>query len=298
MKPQIAINSTLINIEDLAAIQYLGVSGATGESFAGIKRLIHYGDVINEAKLLTCHNENSRKHAFLLNVNCGDIFGIKSGFASGYKYRGTGAAGLAKSLMLLIRHKVKIKEYNVDEGLLDRLDNSCLLSTDIIDLEHTKPVKPEKYHNYIYDMYPSVLNAPDDVEDERLRGTFPVTIPYAILDARLLDISIDFFENPDNNLMTAFRRLEGIVKQRTNIKGKSGNKLFSEAFLGKESILHWNDEDDGEQAAKANMFSSIYGAYRNPRAHRETQLSDQEALRELLLINQLYVLENLSVLRN
>jgi hypothetical protein len=68
-------------------------------------------------------------------------------------------------------------------------------------------------------------------------------------------------------------------------------KLFSKAFLGEESLLEWHDENQAEHNSKANLFKDIFGAFRNPRAHREVKVSDQEAVREFILVNELYCLE-------
>jgi len=276
---------------DLAGVQYHGLAGATRECLDSTKRLIHYGDKIHEAKLLTYKDGGSTHHAFILNINYDEIIAVKSGFSSGYS--GTGSRGLAKTLQLLIRHEVNVSEYEVEKELVERLDKSCLLQADLNNIEKLAPVRPDRYLDYIFALYPRAGRCLYD--DEELRREFPTAMPFGLIDTRLVDLAIGFFDDPDACLMTAFRRLEDIVKKRANIKGKSGSRLFSQAFQGDESALYWEDEDKNEHASKANMFSAVYGAYRNPRAHRESRAQDKECLQEFLLINELYFLESAAV---
>jgi hypothetical protein len=284
---------TEIKQNDLAGIQYYGLAGVTSQCVDAIKRLIHYGDTIHEAKLLTCRSDGSTYHALILLINYGEKIAVKSGFASGYT--GTGAHGFARALQLLIRHNVKINEYEVAEDLIDRLDSSCLLASDLEQLESGKSLRPERYRDYIVDLYAN--NLPNLYDNEVLYNEFPASIPYGLIDVRIIDLVLDFFQDPDARLMTAYRRLENLVKERTGIKGENGQKLFSKAFQSKESVLYWDDEDQREHASKANMFSAIYGTYRNPRAHKEAQLKEKDCLRELLLINELYLLEGKAIKR-
>jgi len=282
-----------IEQEELAGIQYHGLAGITGECLDSIKRFIHFGDTIHEAKLLTCRDGDSIHHAFILTVNFDEIIAVKSGFSSGY--RGTGAEGLAVALQILIRHSVNIDEFEIKSEVIERINTSCLLVTDLENLKNLNPIRPQRYTDYIVDLKPNTL--PRLYDNKELRAEFPASIPFGILDARLIDLAIDFFNDPDACLLKAFKRLEGIVKKRTGIKAKSGAKLFSEVFLNEDSVLYWEDEDRGEHVAKANMFSAIFGTYRNPRAHQEKLSNDRDCLKELLLINELYYLEGIAVER-
>lgn len=293
------VGKTLTNIskDSLAGIQYFGLAGMTGECLDGIKRLIHFGDKIHEAKLLTCKDKYSiAVHAFILTINNDEIIGIKSGFASGYL--GEGSKGFAKALQLLIRQRVKIEEYEVEKEIINRLDQSCLLASDLEKLKNLNPVRPTRYTGYVIAFSPEFQHLYEyDYDNEKLWSEFPATIPFGLIDSRLVDLALDFFDDPDSRLLSAFRRLEDIVKKRTNIKGKNGSKLFSEAFQKKNSVLYWEDDDNNKHASKASMFIAVFGAYRNPRAHQETSSENMEYLREFLLINELYVLESTAVKR-
>ena len=88
-----------------------------------------------------------------------------------------------------------------------------------------------------------------------------------------------------------FRRLETIVSERANIHDKVGAKLFSSAFLDDDAPLTWEGLNKGERAARVQMFAGTFGAYRNPRMHKEKKMTDAENLREFLLLNELYHLE-------
>ena len=107
-----------------------------------------------------------------------------------------------------------------------------------------------------------------------------------------MDLAIDLKNNPDFNLMTCYRRLEDIIRRRTRLDGESGAKLFSLAFLTNDAPLHWPDLPETEVRGRANLFGSMYMAYRNSRAHKESETTTEEAIREFLLINHLFFLEN------
>lgn len=278
---------------NLAEIQYWGLSGVTKQCLESIVRSIHYGDIIHEAKLISCRESDCAYHGFILNINDDEIVGIKSGFSSGYL--GTGSKGLAKALQLLMFHGTDIKEYEVTKDFIDRLDKSCLLTSDLEFLNDANYIRPDRYADYIFDVGDSASLSLGDKVD--LLNEFPLSIPFSLIDPRIIDLAINFFDNPDAKILTAFRRLEEIVKTRTNITDKFGSKLFLAAFQGDESPLYWKDEEKSEQAAKANLFSAIYGSYRNPRAHREVYSDNDGYLREFLLVNELFILEKAAIER-
>lgn len=276
-----------------AGIEYMGIAGGTSDCVAAIVKLLHFGDTIHKARLLSCIEGKSRSHGFLLTVNHGDIVGIKSGFSSGYE--GTGPHGLSTALQLLARHQVEIDEYDVDPTFLQKLDSSNLLRADLMALDKARAVRPLRYLDYVHS---HDLNLESKQKNNKfLNENFPTTMPFGILDDRLTDLALKFPSDPDGSILTAYRRLEDIVKDRTGIKGESGARLFSAAFLGKVSPLHWNDDDPSEQVGKGNMFTAIFGAYRNPRSHRESSHDQEQSLREFLLINELFLLEKVAIKR-
>nr|WP_269117304.1 TIGR02391 family protein [Psychrobacter sp. Ps6] len=119
----------------------------------------------------------------------------------------------------------------------------------------------------------------------------------ALLDPRLIELALDFDKNPDSAIMSAYRKLESIVKARTGLNNESGVKLFAKAFQGDDSILCWENLDLGESKGRASLFTSVYMAYRNNRAHQEPRHDLSDDIREFILINQLFVLESESVVR-
>jgi hypothetical protein len=125
---------------------------------------------------------------------------------------------------------------------------------------------------------------------------FPPVIPFAIMDRRLADVVLSFRDNPDASLMTGYRRLEGIVRERTGVSDH-GQKLFAQAFNGQSSPLCWAGATEAEAFARFNLFTAVFGAHRNPRAHREQGAGVEHALSELLLLNHLYLLESEAIER-
>ncbi len=272
-----------LNQGDLAGIQYLGIAGVTAQCLEGITRLIHFGDSIHHARLVTSEENH---HGFILTINHDEQIAIKSGFASGYT--GTGAHGLSTAIQMLLQHNVEIDEYNVSSEFMERLNRSCLLRSDLEQLEEQRAVKPDRYTDYIIGVdFAAKRHLYDNT---LLRSTFPAAIPFHIIDDRIMDLALDFPDNPDFCIISAFRRLEDIIRERTDLKDESGETLFARAFHGPESILCWEGHKN-EQKSKANMFVGIFGTYRNPRAHREQNAKDGEYLREFLLLNELFLIE-------
>jgi len=46
---------------------------------------------------------------------------------------------------------------------------------------------------------------------------FPPVIPFAIIDGRIIDLPMSFWGNPNDRLLSGYRRLEDIVRERTDI---------------------------------------------------------------------------------
>ncbi len=269
--------------DELVGIEYAGLGGITQECQDAVMRLLQYSDRITRARILTHTNPTHRTHCLLLTVNVGDLIAVKSGFASGYG--GEGPHGFSYVLQLLDTHGAEISEYDVDEDLIERLDDSALTKADIDRIDAARPVRPSRWYDYVSD---------EDEEDGRtgkIWREFRPIIPFAIIDSRIFDLAKSFWEDPDDRLMTGYRRLEDIVRERTGID-EHGVKLFSQAFSGRpEAKLGWKDLDDGERGGRVSLFTGAYLAYRNPRAHRELQEDANGQLAEFLLLNHLYLLE-------
>lgn len=266
----------------LAGIEYSGVPGASHECQDAVMRLLQFGDSIVRARILS-HSENG--HCLLLTINVGDLVAIKSGFAS--EYLGEGSRRFSYVLQLLEAHGAEIEEYEVEDALIERLDNSALTTSDIKKIDATHPVRPTRWHDYILEKHW------EHRRDGSLWEEFPYIIPYAIIDDRIMDLALSFWEDPDGRLLKGYKRLEDIVRKRTGID-EQGVKLFSQAFYPSSSRLRWEDIDSREQSGRANLFIGAYQAHRNPRAHQELENCLNEQLTEFLLLNHLYLLEKSS----
>lgn len=280
MKPQRLLTS------ELAGVEYSGRSGVTHDCVRAIARLIYSGELIKKACLITCQ----QFHAFVLFGQFDDIFVVKNGFASGYG--GEGHKGLSTVLQLFDRHHIEVDEYEVDQKLMDRLECSALLKRDIEWIEGARSVHPRRLVDYQF-----LTEAELKHSAAYLSICFPPALPYGLIDNRIMDLAVAFHEDEDRAIVAAYRRLEDTIRSRTEIFD-SGAKLFSRAFLSDGAPLTWEVEDVNEAKGRANMFTAIFGAFRNARMHREQKQGRDEALREFLLVNELFLLESHAVPRN
>ncbi len=268
-------------MHQLAGIQYVGVPGSSKDCLDAVLRLLQYGDEVTRARILSC----SSTYCLLLTFNVYDLVAIKSGFSSGYI--GEGPRTFSYVLQILDVHKAEIDEYDVDEDLIERIDTSSLTVADIDNLDMARPIRPSRWPQYVS----------DSDRERRQHGTFwkefPPVVPLAIIDPRIADLALFFWEGPDDRLLTGYRRLEDVVRKRTGID-EHGARLFSQAFLGDTPKLSWKGIDESAQKGRGNLFTATYMAFRNPRAHREMKNNPEDQLVELLLLNNLYILESKS----
>lgn len=194
-----------------AGIEYHGLAGVTQSCLDAIVRLIGSGEKIKHASILTC----GQMHCILLKNLIGDRVAIKTGFSSGYP--GEGPTGLAVALQLLRRHGVEIDEYEVSSEILEAIDFSALFDSQLRSLDKLRPVRPSKWYEYIYDVM-----GDDEDRNSHLNSNFPVTVSFGLLDSRLTDLALNFNENPDNAVMSAFRRLEDVVRKKAGLNGEGG----------------------------------------------------------------------------
>jgi hypothetical protein len=260
----------------LAGIEYAGLMGISRDCQEAVIRLIQCRTPITKCRILTCDNG----HCLILTTGEDDLVAIKSGFSSGYG--GAGPHAFSYVLSLLDALEVAIEEYEVDGAILERLDASGLTNADIEEIAKSRRVHPRRWDDYI-----STDHFEAERKGELWRGFKPV-MPYAIVDGRISDLAKTFFENPDEKLLTGYRRLEDIVRKRTGVD-EIGQKLFSQAFLVDESKLCWKDIDDGERKGRANLFVGVFMAFRNPRAHKEQTRDGNESLREFLLLEPFHL---------
>ena len=263
---------------ELAGIEYYGVSGASQECLDAVMRLLQFGDCIKRARIISC----SGIHCLLLTNSVGDLIAIKSGFSSGY--RGEGPRSFSLALQFLHARGAEIDECEVDEGVVKRADMSALTAADLQEIGTAKSIRPSRWHDYVF------ANHHERASDGTLWDEFRPVVPFGVIDNRLADLALSFWENPDDKLLKGYRRLEDVIRERTNIE-EHGSKLFSKAFVGPTSTLYWKDVNDGEKTGRANLFTGAYMAHRNPRAHQELTSDPSSQLAEFLLLNHLYRLE-------
>lgn len=268
-----------------AGVQYLGESGITQTCKEAVIQLIHGGKSIQDVKILTFEETYSKAHALLLTFEYDIQIVIKGGFASGYN--GEAPKGYAYILNLLRQYTDNINEYIVPKSIFERISSSSLTMKDLEHIKSIDRVHPARWYDSAY-LY---KEGGCDIFSE-----FPLTIPMALLDTRLIELALDFNENPDNAIMSAYRKIESIVRERTGLDHESSTKLFAKAFQGDNSILYWGNLDSGESKGRASLFASVFMAYRNNRAHQEPRHNLSDDIREFMLINQLFILENEAIL--
>ncbi len=261
-----------------AGIEYAGMAGISSTCIDAVRRFLQHGDEISAIRILT--HEDS--HCLLLTYGVDQHVAIKSGFSSGYS--GEGPRTFAEVIFLLSHHGFELDEYEVSREMLERLDYSSLTNGDMQEIFSAKPVRPQRWHDYIYP-YQGVLS-------KSLSGwsRFPLRMPFALIDHRIRDLALNFEAQPDASLLSGYRRLEDIVRKRTGLSDH-GAKLFSQAFVGANALLGWTKPDGGDLSSRGGLFPATYMAYRNPRAHLESVHIPAESLGEFLLLNHLYLLE-------
>ena len=192
---------------DVNKIQYVGVKGITKDCADAVLRMIQYGDKIKKAWILSCRD----RHCILLLVNECRIFAVKTGFSSGYN--GEGPRTFSYIISVLDAHGIEIDEYDVRNHIFDRINKENLRKADIAFLKTLTPLPASSWFGYIWDRHKG------SNRDKPIWHKFPLCIPYNIIDSRIMDLALEFLDNPDHALITGYRRLEDIIKTRTNING-------------------------------------------------------------------------------
>lgn len=260
------------------SIQYLGLVGISQSCLNAVKRLIQFGDHIENVTILTSDD----RHALILTVVAEGLIAIKSGFSSGYP--GEGPKALAQALSLLRAYGVGIEERIVPIGLIKRLNAAALTEKDLDLIEKTPECRPMRWTDYIHNVELA------GIKDNQIWRSFDPVMPWSIIDDRIADLALRFLLQPDEVIFLSFRRLEDIVRSRLKTD-LSSSKLFSYAFIGDDSPLVLSGVDSSEIKGRGQLFTAAYMAYRNPRAHREIIASENELLTEFLMINHLFRLE-------
>jgi hypothetical protein len=266
-------------IKQLAGISYLGLAGVSRSCVKAIMYLLMSDDEIRAATVLT----SNKSHCFLFECHEYDFVAIKSGFSSGYS--GEGPTALELVLRLIEQRNIPIREVLVAPQLIARLDQSALKTEDLEFVSSKANFRRgEQWRNYV-----DRDNA-RHTDVKSLWRTFPQVISLAQIDHRIQDLVIQFITDSDTALMGAYRRLEDIVRERTD-SDEIGSKLFSQAFLGASAKLTWEGLDSGERIGRGNLFCGAFMAFRNPRAHKEKGNAFNSAFSELMILNTLFRLE-------
>lgn len=266
-----------------AEIQYAGEPGFTKPCINAVLRFFQAGEHITNCLILSSNNN----HCLLLTIEPGDIVAIKSGFGSGYI--GEGSGGFSYVLSVLEKHDVPIDEINVPDNLLERLDHSALNSADMQGINTARRIRPWRWIDYIWEQHRHSADTGTLWQDRS------PTIPYPIIDPRLLDNALTFWDDPDSCLLKGYRLLEDILRDRTNHTGH-GTKLFAAVFSSNtSSMLTWPDIEDNELEGRRMLFIGTFKAYRNRRAHKVFHSDESSQLEELLLLNHLFKLESQAI---
>lgn len=275
----------MFKTENYYHVEYWGNQGITQTCLMSLCNLIQTHSDLTYALLLT----NEQTHAFIIKDENESFYVIRSGFTSGYM--GEGPRGLATALTLLKRHEIQTEEILVSSKILRKTNNSTLNDSEIELLFKQEIIRPIRLHDYIYPFTKEVS------ETNKSKRYYPLELPYSILDDRIFDLALLFKHDPDSALLKAYKRLEDIVRDRTKLTEHS-YKLFSQSFQGDNSLLTWKVPDIGEIKGRANLFTGTYMAFRNARAHRESNGNYTQMFREFLLINELYLLETEAIERS
>jgi hypothetical protein len=263
----------------VAGLAYHGSSKTTQSCVKAIARLIQAGEWITQAFLLTADD----RHCFVLEVAECELVVVKAGFASGYS--GEGPRGLAFALCLLRRHGVDVEELVVSPDVLRRVDESRLTESDLKLIDISRAVRPVRLEQYTYGVFGSEPCAP------KMRTMFPLVVPFGLVDERIIDLAVKLAERGDSAITDAFKRLESIFVVRCGISDGYGVGLFQKALKGPNSLLTWEGIGKQESEGRAELFIAVYRGFRNRRAHKELDSKPAEALREFLLVNELFLLE-------
>lgn len=262
--------------------QYLGTP-FTQDCLNALGFILQTNSVIEKALLLSFNQE----HAYLIN-SAKNTYIIRSGFTSGYQ--GEGPKGLASSLQLLLKHNIEVEEIIITEKIMKKVNHSSLSDTDIKTLLTSNVVRPINIYEYIYAIYQTTEY---QIKNDRC---YPTVLPFNLIDERIFDLALKFYDDPNRSIFNAFVRLENIVQKRTN-SDKHSSALFEYAFCSENPPLICKSEDKRASQATGRLFTNIYKAFRNEHAHNEVSKPLKILIREFLLINELYLLESESIKR-
>lgn len=243
---------------------------------------------IEKALLLS----SDQRHAYLIK-STKNTYIIRPGFSSGYS--GEGPKGLASSLQLFLKHNVNVEEVNISKKLMKKVNHSSLSDADLETMLTTGVVRPTNIYEYIYAIYQTTEY---QITNDRY---YPTELPFHLIDERILDLALKFNDDPNHSILTAYTRLEDIVKVKINDQSLFSSNLLKTAFISdkqRQAVYCWNTTNEKVSNALGCLFTNIFTAYRNERAHSEVNKPFSKQLREFLLINELYLLEREAIENN
>ncbi|PIR69625.1 MAG: TIGR02391 family protein [Candidatus Niyogibacteria bacterium CG10_big_fil_rev_8_21_14_0_10_46_36] len=93
----------------------------------------------------------------------------------------------------------------------------------------------------------------------------------------------------DTAVFQAFKEVEVRVRNKAGLSNSDiGVKLIRKAFNPTNGVFTDKSMDEGEQAARMELFTGAIGTYKNPASHRDVALSDpREAADIIHIANQL-----------
>lgn len=186
-----------------------------------------------------------------------------------------------------------MEEYEVNATVLKRLNGCRLTEADLSAIREAEPRRPTHIYDYMHEGMQGRGRWVDALQRHE-----PLVIPWAILDERLFDLALGLERDPDTVVFRAFRRLEDLLKRRCGMPADvHGARVFRRAFRGDAPFLQWLELHHGEAEGRAQMFESAFSAFRNARAHRESEPDYRRAYREFLVVNELFLLEAEAVVR-
>ncbi|MGA2411321.1 MAG: TIGR02391 family protein [Candidatus Binataceae bacterium] len=93
----------------------------------------------------------------------------------------------------------------------------------------------------------------------------------------------------DIAVFQALKAVEVAVREAARLQdGLVGVKLMRAAFNPRDGALTDQTAEEGEKAARMDLFAGAIGSYKNPQSHRDVNLEDPaEAIETILLANHL-----------
>lgn len=266
-------------------IQYLGTP-YTQDCIEAIGFLLQTQKYFTKVLLLSYEAQ----YAYIIQTNSG-TYAIRSGFSTD---SGEACKGLASSLQLFLKHNIDLDEVNISKKIMKKLNQASLSNRDLVNILKAKYVRPIQRYEYIYSVYKTI-----DYQSYNDRY-YTNTLPFHLIDSRIFDLALKFNDDPNYSILTAYTRLEDIVKEKINDRTLFSNNLLKTAFISDKqrlSIYFWDKNNEKVSNALGCLFTNVFTAYRNERAHSEVDKSYSQQLREFLLINELYLLESEAIKR-